>query len=132
MSKQNNLKDYLTDLYAGIATKKPGASRNPQNFRAEIESIESASKLTTATLTANSTFKAKDYDADGFSQVTVNVKPKLQEKSTDKNGDVVPDSGFDGLSKVKVNVEGEVLPKYDGEVIIEGEPESGGGDGDSL
>ena len=57
---------------------------------------------------------------------------KLQEKSTDKNGDVVPDLGFDGLSKVKVNVAGEVLPKYDGEVIIEGEPESGGGDGGSA
>ena len=104
MSKQNNLKDYLTDLYAGIATKKPDASRNPQNFRAEIESIESASKLTTATLTSNNTFKAKDYDADGFSQVTVNVKPKLQEKTTDKNGTVKADTGYDGLSKVEVNV----------------------------
>lgn len=40
MSKQNNLKDYLTDLYQGIASKKPGASRNPQNFRSEIESIK--------------------------------------------------------------------------------------------
>ncbi len=40
MSKQNNLKDYLTDLYAGIVAKKPGASRNPQNFRSEIEAIE--------------------------------------------------------------------------------------------
>lgn len=40
MSKENNLKDYLTDLYEGIVSKKPGASRNPQNFRAEIESIE--------------------------------------------------------------------------------------------
>ncbi len=39
MSKQNNLKDFLTDLYEGIAVKKPDASRNPQNFRKEIESI---------------------------------------------------------------------------------------------
>ena len=43
MSKQNNLKDYLTDLYEGIASKKPGASRNPQDFRQEIESIEGGS-----------------------------------------------------------------------------------------
>lgn len=45
--------------------------------------------------------------------------PKLQEKSTDKNGDVVPDSGFDGLSKVTVNVAGKTLPKFDGTVVIE-------------
>lgn len=40
MSKENNLKDYLTDLYDGISSKKPDASRNPQNFRAEIEAIK--------------------------------------------------------------------------------------------
>ena len=40
MSKSNNLKDYLADLYQGIASKKPNASKNPQDFRAEIESIE--------------------------------------------------------------------------------------------
>lgn len=43
MSKENNLKDYLVDLYRGIASKKPGASKNPQDFRAEIESIVSHS-----------------------------------------------------------------------------------------
>lgn len=30
--------------------------------------------------------------------------PILQEKTTDKNGDVLPDDGYDGLSKVVVNV----------------------------
>ena len=38
--KTNNLKAYLTDLYEGIVSKKPDASRNPQDFRSEIESIE--------------------------------------------------------------------------------------------
>ena len=41
MSKKNNLGDFLADLYQGIVSKKPGASRNPQNFRTEIESIRS-------------------------------------------------------------------------------------------
>lgn len=40
MGKENNLKDYLTDLYEGIASKKSDASRNPQDFRSEIEAIE--------------------------------------------------------------------------------------------
>ena len=40
MSKENNLTDFLTDLYDGISIKKPDASRNPQNFRAEIEAIK--------------------------------------------------------------------------------------------
>jgi hypothetical protein len=43
MGKQDNLKDYLIDLYEGIVSKKPNASRNPQNFRAEIESIVTGS-----------------------------------------------------------------------------------------
>lgn len=122
MSKQNNLKDYLTDLYEGISTKRPNASRNPQNFRAEIESIESGkAKLQEKTLTANGVYPP-DSGYDGFSKVTVDVAapaPKLQEKSTDKNGVVLPDEGFDGLSKVTVNVPSKTLKKFDGTVVVE-------------
>ena len=39
MAKNNNLKDYLVDLYQGIASRKPNASKNPQNFRSEIENL---------------------------------------------------------------------------------------------
>lgn len=39
MSKENNLHDYFADLYQGIASKKPDASKNPQDFRAEIEAL---------------------------------------------------------------------------------------------
>ena len=39
MPKNNNLKDYLKDLYAGLSTVKPSASRDPQQFRSEIESL---------------------------------------------------------------------------------------------
>ena len=40
MSKENNLKDFLADLYQGIVSKKADASKNPQDFRSEIEAIE--------------------------------------------------------------------------------------------
>ena len=40
INKTNNLPAFLKDLYQGIASKKPNASRNPQDFRAEIEAIE--------------------------------------------------------------------------------------------
>ena len=40
MSKSDNLRDYLADLYEGIAEKKPGASKNPQDFRDEIKAID--------------------------------------------------------------------------------------------
>lgn len=45
MSKRDNLKDYLIDLYEGIASKKADASRNPQDFRNEIEAIETGEIL---------------------------------------------------------------------------------------
>jgi hypothetical protein len=69
MSKQDNLKDYLTDLYQGIASKKPNASRNPQNFRREIESIETGITPTgDLSITKNGT-----YDVTNKASATVIV-----------------------------------------------------------
>lgn len=45
MNKTNNLRAYLRDLYEGIVSKKPDASRNPQNFRSEIEAIRTGGEL---------------------------------------------------------------------------------------
>ena len=68
--------------------------------------------------------------------------PKLQEKSTDKNGTVKADAGYDGLSKVEVNVKptlqektatenGEYLPDrgYDGFSKFTVDVKSSGGGG---
>ncbi len=44
----------------------------------------------------------------------------LQEKTATANGEVTPDAGYDGLSKVIVNVAGniETVEEYDGTVTI--------------
>jgi len=44
------------------------------------------------------------FDAMDGVEVTVDVNPPLQEKSTVVNGEITPDTGYYGLSKVNVNV----------------------------
>ena len=113
MSKENNLKDYLTDLYAGIATKKPDASRNPQNFRAEIESImvETEPNFTTLVTEANGTFTPDTYGADGFDKVVVTVpKSTFMAMTANKNGTYSASTyGKDGFDTFTVEVPEKIL-----------------------
>lgn len=60
----------------------------------------------TKTITENGTYAAKTDNLEGYSSVTVDVEPNLQEKSQIPNANPVtvePDEGYYGLSKVTVN-----------------------------
>lgn len=55
--------------------------------------------------TENKTYLAKDANLDGYSQVVVNVQPKLQEKTITPSKSqqiAAPDDGYNGLSQVTV------------------------------
>ena len=59
---------------------------------------------TSTTQNANGT-----YDTTTNNEVVVNVQPTLQSKTVTENGTVTPDTGYDGLSEIVVDVAGGVL-----------------------
>ena len=58
------------------------------------------------TVSRNGTTTAPEGKA--YSPVVVNVQPPLQQKTVIANGDVTPDEGYYGLSKVVVEVSGDI------------------------
>jgi len=67
---------------------------------------ETETQEKSVTITQNGTVEVTPDSGKALSKVsaTVNVMPRLQEKTVTENGDVVADAGYDGLSKVIVNV----------------------------
>lgn len=70
----------------------------------------------TIDITNNGLHNVKNYES-----ANVQVQPTLQEKTATDNGEVIADEGYDGLSKVTVNVEKGITPTGTLEVTENGE-----------
>lgn len=107
------LKDLITnDIIETEIELNSSAYTNDNTYYAEYGSTREA-VLIEKTVTANGTYDASDDDADGYSQVVVNVlspgggggAPTLQSKSVTPGASeqtISPDNGYDGLSAVTV------------------------------
>lgn len=105
----------LTDIADAIRAKTGGAEKlAPGDMPKEIAGIETGIQPTgTRNITENGVF-----DVENYAKALVDVKPTLQEKTATGNGEVLPDEGFDGLSKVTVNIP-KGVPKYQNKTVTE-------------
>lgn len=81
MAKNNNLTDFLTDLADGIRAKKGTTGTiNPQNFRSEIASIETAKpeQTKTVTITENGTITITPDSGKVLTAVTVTTNVQAE------------------------------------------------------
>lgn len=80
-----------------------------KNYEKTNVFVEHFISVRTLEVSENGTYNALDENIDGYNIVKVSVpdtstQPILQEKTATENGEVTPDEGYDGLSKVIVNV----------------------------
>ena len=103
MSKVLVTESHLNNIAEAIRAKN-GASTTyrPGDMAAAIQAIPTGITPTgTKQITQNGT-----HDVTQYANANVNVQPNLQSKTATENGTVTPDSGYDGLSSVVVNVQG--------------------------
>ena len=125
MSRVLVTEQHLSDIAYAIRSKLEGSDTyRPGEMAAAIREIDTSGihPAGTVNITQNGA-----HDVTQYASANVNVHPNLQSKTATQNGTVTPDSGYDGLSSVVVNVSGG------GGTIIYGTDEpaaSQGSDGD--
>ena len=113
----------LAAIAEAIREKLGGSARyTVAQMPAAIRSIigGGSATLITKNISANGEYTAVNDSADGYSKVVVAVpasSPTLQSKTATENGTVTPDSGYDGLSQVAVNVPANMGNCYYGSVV---------------
>lgn len=104
MSKVLVTESYLSQIANAIRSKLGSSEEyRPGDMGAAILSIPTGGIVPTGTIniTQNGT-----HDVTQYACANVNVQPNLQSKTATENGTVTPDTGYDGLSSVVVNVSG--------------------------
>lgn len=107
------------DSLATVISSKSGATLplTIDQMYTAVDNMSGGATLTTKSITTNGTYNASDDGADGYSQVTVNVSPALQNKTatpTETAQTITADNGYDGLSSVSV---GAISSSYVGSAI---------------
>lgn len=94
---------YLEDIADAIRAKNGSSDTyKPGQMASAIANIPGGITPTgTVNITQNGT-----HDVTQYAEANVSVLPNLQSKTVTENGTVTPDSGYDGLSSVVVNVSG--------------------------
>ncbi len=102
MSRALITESLLSNIANAIRSKNGSSDTyTPSQMASAIRDIPAGSITPTGTIQINANGTV---DVTSYANANVNVQPNLQSKTATQNGMVTPDSGYDGLSSVAVNV----------------------------